>query len=203
MIQACLVNDQGFANLALMLKAIANSQNMHFIDGSAQTQADLGLMSPPVLQTEPGGHVVNTGVDGDDGLGLTAGNLGLSKHQVALGFSAGSDLKQTHRFADIVVKELQSKWLVEVIPTHPGGSADGQLQLILQRAAGLDTGEDVWSCQARISQGLHAGYVAWRRSTHTNRKPQAPSAAHQESVVTSKLVSDTISASTTAAHAKG
>jgi len=44
----------------------------------------------------------------------------LSKHQVALGFSTGSDIKQAQDFADIVIKELQRKWPVEVIPSDRG-----------------------------------------------------------------------------------
>jgi len=120
MIQICVVNDQGFTKVPLMLKTVAISQNMRFMDGSEQTQADLGGMQPAIPQTEPGGHVVNIGVERGDGVGVGAANLGLSKHQVALGFSTGSDIKQAQDFADIVIKELQRKWPVEVIPSDRG-----------------------------------------------------------------------------------
>jgi len=53
-------------------------------------------------------------------VGIGAANLGLSKHQVALGFSTGSDIKQAQDFADIVIKERQRKWPVEVIPSDRG-----------------------------------------------------------------------------------
>lgn len=64
---------------------------MTFIDNSAQTQADLqriGVNSPPFPEGEP---LINMGINGPGGVGVTAGNLGLPGYRVALGFTEGTE----------------------------------------------------------------------------------------------------------------
>jgi hypothetical protein len=90
---------------------------MSFIDGNASAERDLKAMG---VKTDPSAPVINLGVERKDGMGLTAGNLGLPNYQVALGFSEGSDSAEAHRFADTVVRKVSEHWHVVVVPAGRG-----------------------------------------------------------------------------------
>jgi hypothetical protein len=64
------------------------------------------------------------GVEANDGLGLSAGNIGLNKFDVALGITEGSRPVDARRFADVVVKELQQRWIVKTLPPRTGAFPD-------------------------------------------------------------------------------
>lgn len=114
-IQFCLYDTAGVDDLRSVLGSFADAQSMTFIDNSAQTQADLQQIGPnsgPLPEGEP---LINMGINGPGGLGVTAGNLGLPGYQVALGFTEGGDATKGKEFADALVRELDQRWeLVEV-----------------------------------------------------------------------------------------
>ena len=60
------------------------------------------------------------GVEYKGGMGLTAANLGLPNYQVVVGFSDGPNPVEAHRFADLVIKALEEKWRVEIVPDGRG-----------------------------------------------------------------------------------
>ncbi|TBR36723.1 hypothetical protein EYV96_12455 [Dyella terrae] len=97
------------------MKEIAHSEKMSFVDRSKETQADLVR-----LKKDPGYRLINIGVEREDGVGLSAGNLGLSQYEVAIGFSEGSNPAQAHQFADLVVETLKRKWDIHVVPSDRG-----------------------------------------------------------------------------------
>lgn len=115
MVQLCLGDEQNDAVFMGMMKSIAQSQHMEFIDGSAATQKDLIK-----LKVNPKYRLIYIGVKRSDGVGMEGGNLGLSAHEVALGFSEGSNPAEAHRFADMVVATLKQKWPVYVVPPGRG-----------------------------------------------------------------------------------
>jgi hypothetical protein len=114
-IQFCLYDTSGVDDLRSVMRSFADAQSMTFIDNSAQTQADLQRIGPnsgPLPEGEP---LINMGINGPGGLGVTAGNLGLPGYQVALGFTEGGDATKGKEFADALVRELDQRWeLVEV-----------------------------------------------------------------------------------------
>jgi hypothetical protein len=63
---------------------------------------------------------INAGIEGKNGLGVTAGNLGLPSNQVALGFTTGSDAARAHRLSDRLVGALSKRWRVERVPRGKG-----------------------------------------------------------------------------------
>jgi hypothetical protein len=117
-IQFCLYDTAGIDDLRSVMRSFADAQSMTFVDNSARTQAELrriGLNSAPLPQGEP---LINMGIYGHGGLGVTAGNLGLSGYQIALGFTEGGDATKGKRFADALVRQLDQRWELVEAP-HP------------------------------------------------------------------------------------
>ncbi|WP_165488673.1 hypothetical protein [Dyella terrae] len=115
LVQTCLGSEQSAVMFLSTMKEIAHSEKMSFVDRSKETQADLVR-----LKKDPGYRLINIGVEREDGVGLSAGNLGLSQYEVAIGFSEGSNPAQAHQFADLVVETLKRKWDIHVVPSDRG-----------------------------------------------------------------------------------
>lgn len=115
MAQLCLRDEQGVAAFTGAMKEIAESENMEFVDGGAATQKDLRR-----LHASPDYRLVYLGIKGPDGMGLEAGNLGLSAYEVAIGFSTGSNPAAAHRFAERVIGTLGKRWKVYGVPAGRG-----------------------------------------------------------------------------------
>lgn len=116
MVQICLKDKNGLQEFTRVLQSIAHSQRKKFVDGSAETEKDLKSIN--ALDQE--GPFVNMGVEGEDGEGLTAGNLGLPGYQVAVGFGEGVDVPASRRFADFVVHRLEEHWHIFTVPAGKG-----------------------------------------------------------------------------------
>ena len=120
LVQVCVGNDNGIAELKTLLRSVAASERMTFVDGSARTTQDLSAIARrrghPVSATP----VLNIGVERPDSMGLTAGNLGLPQYQIALGFSKGGDPRAAQEFSDRVVAALGQHWRVEAVPAGRG-----------------------------------------------------------------------------------
>ena len=112
-VQLCLGDRQNLVQFTNILRSVAQLEGMAFIDGSDSTEQDLKAMGHKI---DPATPTINLGVERKDGMGLTAGNLGLPHYQVALGFSEGSSTSDAKRFADMVVGKLEEHWHVEFVP---------------------------------------------------------------------------------------
>jgi hypothetical protein len=120
-VQVCVQNKDGIAQLIGELMSVAESRKMKFVDNSAVTRRDLANVGYASRERADGSPVINIDVERDDGMGVGALNVGLPGYQVALGFSEGSDKLEARRFADEVIKRLEQHWRVETVP--PGSGA--------------------------------------------------------------------------------
>ncbi len=116
MVQLCLGDERNLSEFTSMMRSIAQSEGMKFVDGSAETKKDLKVIGAP----QHPGPVINMGFDREDGVGLMAGDLGSPDYQVAVGFSEGSNPSGAHAFADRVVSRLKTRWHVETVPAGKG-----------------------------------------------------------------------------------
>lgn len=119
-IQACLVDQQGVAQFLSTMRAIAKSENLKFVDGSAETGSALKTIGADKYLEGDTALTIHVGIEGEGGMGVTAGNLGLPPYQVALGFTAGSDAAKANRLSDRVVQALSQRWYVETVPQGKG-----------------------------------------------------------------------------------
>jgi hypothetical protein len=118
--QICLGDAENLATFTREMRIIAQAENMRFIEGSAETKADLAVIDPEGISHELDGPVIHMGVERGDGMGVDAGNLGLPGYQVALGFSEGSSPDEARRFARTVVSRLARRWHVKTVPPGVG-----------------------------------------------------------------------------------
>lgn len=120
MVQLCLGDEANLAAFTREMQSIAAAESMRFIDGSEETRASLASIDKQGLSHDPGGPVIHMGVERDDGVGVTAANLGLNGYQVALGFSGGSQPADAALFARRVVDRLSERWRVQTVPAGQG-----------------------------------------------------------------------------------
>jgi len=119
-VQLCLVDQQGVDQFLNTMRTVAQTENLKFIDGSAKTGADLKTMGADKLLKSDPAHAINVAIEGEKGMGVTAGNLGLPPYQVALGFTAGSDMAKARRLSDRLVHALAQQWHVATVPQGKG-----------------------------------------------------------------------------------
>jgi hypothetical protein len=115
-VQLCFRDDQELSEFTRFLQSVAHSERMTYIDNSGPTEGDLAVFNAPGRLAP----VINLGLEGPDGVGLGAGNVGLPRYQVAVGFSAGSRPTEARRFADTVVQQFKARWHVETVPEGRG-----------------------------------------------------------------------------------
>jgi hypothetical protein len=120
MVQLCLNDDQGATEFTSMMRSIAASENVKFVDGSAETQRELKATGAKMDKLGTPGAVINIGFDRGDLNLMMGGNLGLPTYQVALGFAADPNPSEAQRFADLVVQRLATRWHVETVPAGTG-----------------------------------------------------------------------------------
>lgn len=119
-IQICVVDKQGVERFKSTMRAIAKSENLAFIDNSAQQGNDLKTMGADKLLKRDAALAIDVHIEGAGGMGVTAGNLGLPPYQVVLGFTAGSDAAKAHRLSDRLAKALSQWWHIETVPQGKG-----------------------------------------------------------------------------------
>jgi hypothetical protein len=120
-VQVCLDDRQDLSAFRNLIESVAIAEHMQFTDRSDETQRELrSINNPDVPQASP---VINFGIIGEDGIGLTAGNMGMPPNEIAVGFTGASDLPRAHQFANSVVAKLQEQWHVESVPA--GTAAQG------------------------------------------------------------------------------
>ena len=114
-VQLCMTGESDVAKLKSYITKVAREENMEFIDSSARTHGELER-----LKVAPPYRLIYFGLVGDDGLGLSVGNMGLSQFEVSIGFSKGSDARIAEEFADRVVREIKRTWAVSELPRDRG-----------------------------------------------------------------------------------
>lgn len=93
---------------------------MTFIDNSARTQIELEQAKRSTAQLHTNGRAIHLTVEGEGGLGMTAGNLGLPRYQIVMGFSARKNGVESENFSNTVIKSLFSHWPVEMLDNTQG-----------------------------------------------------------------------------------
>lgn len=114
-VEICLKNRDGVALFLAEMQNLANSNQMTFIDNSARTGRELAMQGQ--RQQVP---VINISLEGQNGMGVTAGNLGLSRYQVALGFSHGREPEEGRRFTVELIQVLSQHWTIVRVPHGQG-----------------------------------------------------------------------------------
>jgi hypothetical protein len=116
----CLRDEQDLALFTTMMKSVAMSERMEYSDSSAATQADLTSIYRKLGKENPNAPAINIFVLRKDGMGLGAGNMGLPRNQLAVGFSEGADSPEAQAFANKVISKLKSQWVIENVPPGKG-----------------------------------------------------------------------------------
>ena len=120
--QLCVHDENGLAQLASELKAVAATKGMTFVDSSTDTQRDLEVIGYADRNRADGSPVFNVAVKRRDGLGIGATNLGLPGYQIALGFTEGASRAETDEFTNEVISALERSWFVERLPAGVGAT---------------------------------------------------------------------------------
>ena len=116
----CVVDQRGVAELKSVMRSVAQSENLKFIDNSAQQGSDLKAMGADKLLKRDASFAIDLHIEGKGGMGVTAGNLGLPPYQVALGFTEGSNAAKAHRLKDRLIHALSQRWHVEKVSQRRG-----------------------------------------------------------------------------------
>ncbi|HFK2946193.1 MULTISPECIES: hypothetical protein [Stenotrophomonas] len=117
MIQFCVHDQEGLDLFKQTLSAIAKDERMQFFDGSAELDRQLARSKVDVKRP-----VVYVGVKREDGSGLEAGNLGLDRFEIAIGFSEGRTPAEAQSFSVRVERTLAERWNVLAIPPDKGAT---------------------------------------------------------------------------------
>lgn len=111
--QICVGNQQGVAALKSVMAAAAQSEGLRFIDNSAQQAGDLKAIGADEVLKRDVALAIDFHIEGTNGLGVTAGNLGLPPFQVGMAFTEGNDPPKAHRLADQLIGALSQRWNVQ------------------------------------------------------------------------------------------
>ena len=99
---------------------------MHYVDTSDATAQDLKTVGATGNRMHLPNGVVDLDVEGSNGVGLSATNVGVNKYEVAVGFSDGPRACKSIKFSDSVVEELGRQWDVKTLPAGSGALPDAQ-----------------------------------------------------------------------------
>lgn len=120
MAELCVGNEAGLSQFKALFEGLAKENNMKYIDNSKETAIELSAVKAFPSEQNAENHVINLGVVRRDGLGVMAGNVGLSRYQIAIGFSEGDGINGTNKFTADVVHRLRWHWRVDIIPLGTG-----------------------------------------------------------------------------------
>ncbi|MEO8306973.1 MAG: hypothetical protein ABI616_02910 [Pseudomonadota bacterium] len=124
MVQLCLNDEEGVAAFKQILQDIAIEQGMRYMDGSGEAMRGLRAVNATGEHMHSSGGLVHVAIEGDDGLGLSAGNLGLNLYDMAIGFSHEPSDEVASHLSDLVVAKLKERWAVKTVPAGKGAFPD-------------------------------------------------------------------------------
>lgn len=119
-VQLCVRDERGVAELKNVMQAVALSQNFQFLDNSAPQANVLKNIGADRALKRDVSHAIDLHVEGESGLGVTAGNLGLPPYQVGVGFTAGSNAVKARQLANNLISSLSQHWNVQRVPSSQG-----------------------------------------------------------------------------------
>lgn len=122
-LQICLHNDEDVAALSEILKAVAEENGLRFVDRAASTQRELAAQN-----SAPPYDLIYFGAIGSDGFGFEVSNLGLAQHEVAIGFSHGSDPEKDRQLVGSLIDLMGARWAVLVVSPDSGAKPSGCLK---------------------------------------------------------------------------
>jgi len=103
-----------------IMRDVASSQDLQFIDSSSSTEKSLNATRDAGLVKLSHVPTINVEIEGKHGLGVSASNLGLPSNQVVLGFTAGADTAKARKLSDNLVQALSRQWRVEKVEKGKG-----------------------------------------------------------------------------------
>lgn len=119
-VQMCVGDERGVAELKSVMRAVAQSENLRFIDNSDEQAKDVKDVGADKALERNVSRAIDLHIEGESGLGVTAGNLGLQQYQVGLGFTEGRDPAKAHRLANRLITSLSQHWNVQHVPSSQG-----------------------------------------------------------------------------------
>ena len=120
-IVVCVVDDQGVEDFKILMRKIAEEENLKVVDASRETARNLQRLNIKDIQPgfDPDRHLF-FGIQGWIDTFSMGGNFSRYPYQISLGFGAGHNPTKAHRLADRVVAEVSKRWRVEVTPEGQG-----------------------------------------------------------------------------------
>ena len=120
-IVVCVVDDQGVEDFKILMRKIAEEENLKLIDGNEETirfrKESEPYSSKRLIQSDS----VSIGMYTSGRGYIFAANFSSGHpYQVVLGFFQGHYPSVVHRLADRVVAEVSKRWRVEVTPEGQG-----------------------------------------------------------------------------------
>jgi hypothetical protein len=116
MVQLCLQDDQGVSDFLNVMQSVAASENMNFVDVSADTQEKLKTIHAKYAKLATPSSVINVDIESGDRLVVTADNIDLPTYQVSVDFTGNLSPADKQRFVDILIPRLRAQWLVDTVP---------------------------------------------------------------------------------------
>jgi hypothetical protein len=114
-VQLCIADERGVLELKRIMQAVAQSKNLVFIDNSARQGENLKAMGADKALGRDASRAIDVHIEGENGMGVTAGNLGLPEYQVALAFTEGTNPSMARVLSNELIKALSQRWHVEVV----------------------------------------------------------------------------------------
>ena len=111
-VKVCVADSQGINRLAQIMRESAKAEGMTYIDNTAATRRGLSVTAQSDRDRKEAEWVVNFEIQGSNGMGVTATNLGHSPFEMALGFSVGSNRFEAESFAERLIGTLKARWRV-------------------------------------------------------------------------------------------
>jgi len=116
MVQLCLQDDQGVSDFLGLMQSVAASEQMKFVDVSADTQEKLKVIHAKYAKLATPSSVINVDIETADGLIVTADNIDLPTYQVSVDFTGYLSPTDKQRFIDILIPKLRARWQVDTVP---------------------------------------------------------------------------------------
>ena len=120
-VQICLESEEGVATFRRILVAVSKRNALEFFDDSERVARDLRSLKSDLVGRYPIRHY--HAHDKDDGIEISASNLGLGRYETTLSYDLRS--ARQRRVADDLTASLESEF--KIVPT-PGNRGASPLQ---------------------------------------------------------------------------